>query len=117
MTPSQRHSNLLLICLTWALVGLPVTVLLWLVTGKTEAAILGALGPLSVLLFKPGENLPGKLFVALLGALPVLLCALWVRHMWSGLDTWARVLWVAGLSAIWHGLSVGFLAVVLAGAN
>ena len=117
MTPPRRHSNLLLIGLPWVLISVPVMVLMWLVTGKAEAAILGALGPLSVLVFKPGENLPGKIVVALLGAMPVVLGALWLGQKWSGLRTWARVLWVAGLSAIWHGLSVAFLLIVLAGAN
>ena len=102
--------------LIWLAAAGAVTAPLWLSMGVPGLGM-GLLGPLGLLLFKPGENLSGKLVVATLAALPVGVAVAVAMRTWNRMSASAQILSVIGLSVLWHAPGVVLWVVILGGLN
>ena len=105
MTPPSR-GTLLPAILVWIVTAVVVTTPLWLILGVAGLG-LGAVGPFGVLLFKPGDQVAGKILMATLLLVPTLVGAAMVARRWSRLGIKGRLLSVMTLSILWHGTSTG----------
>ena len=102
--------------MTWLITGIVATAPLWLVLGFT-GLLLGLLGPFAILLFKPGENVLGKLALAILVASPTAIGLSLLVWKWSQLSAKWRVLSIIGLSALWHAPGALLWLMILTGLN
>lgn len=100
----------------WVLTGVAVLAPLWLEAGASWLAI-GALGPLGVLAFKPGEPSTNKLIFAILVSSPTIAGFAVVMWRWTSMKWWVRPLAVMGLSFVWHAIGLGLWLMVIGGLN
>ncbi|MEM7249068.1 MAG: hypothetical protein AAF533_27355 [Acidobacteriota bacterium] len=79
--------------------------------------LLTATGPLGLLLYKPGENLGGKLTLALV-IIVVVGSALSFALRFVGREhAWRRRFVVGGVALAWHGLGLALALVLASGMN
>jgi len=116
LTEDLRKKDLLLVLLIWSTTGIVVTTPLWMVLGA-RGLLLGWLGPFGVLLFKPGDQVLGKLGVATLIASPTAVGVVVAIWKWSKMTTRRRVLSTIGLSALGHGPGAALWWMLLEGLN
>jgi hypothetical protein len=100
----------------WVLTGVAVLAPLWLVAGALWLAI-GALGPLGVLAFKPGEQSTTKLIFAILISSPTVVGLAFVMWKWTSMRRWVRPLAVMGVSFVWHAIGLGLWLMIVGGLN
>ena len=93
-----------------------MTVPLWLVA-KPALMLLGLLGPLGLLAYKPGENLVGKLVLVVLAAAPCGAVLLVLRRRAERLGERSRLMGIALASALWHLPAVALWIVIVSGLN
>lgn len=116
MTKTPLKKEILRVFLIWLATGIAVTAPLWLALGAS-GLLLGGLGPFGILLFKPGDQVLGKLLVATLASLPTAVGVAVVTSKWSKLSSRSRVLLTIGLSALWHGPGALLWRLILGGLN
>jgi len=102
--------------LIWLATAIVVTAPLWLTLGAS-GLLFGGLGPFGILLFKPGDQVLGKLLVATLASLPTAVGVAVAWRRWSKLSSRSRVLLTIGLSALWHGPGALLWLTILRGLN
>lgn len=100
----------------WLVAGVLLTAPMWTALGARGLA-LGLLGPLGMLLFKPGEQLSSKLVLVLLLSSPTIAGLSVVMWKWSSLGVKGRYLCIVGLSLVWHAIGAGLWLFLLSGFN
>jgi hypothetical protein len=100
----------------WVLVGLLITSPLWLGLGGEWLAI-GAMGPLGLMAYKPGQLTVEKLTLVGILSLPTVIGLAVLMWKWTSLNRLVRPLAVAGLSLVWHGVSLVLWMMIAGGLN
>lgn len=106
-------NDLILAILAWVPTGAVVSAPLWIAMGP-PGLLLGMLGPLAILFFKPGQQVAGKVLVAGMIAVPTMLALAVAIGRWRRMGTRGRVLSIMVASALWHGTATVILFLVLA---
>ncbi len=116
MSATRRRPRAPEVALLWLAAGIVVTAPLWLTLG-VPGLVLGLLGPPGMLVFKPGQGMPGKLALVAVVMLPVAAGVVAAARRWAGLDWKRRVSWVLGLSGAWHAPAAVLWLLIATGLN
>lgn len=106
-------NDVILALLVWVPTGAVVSAPLWITMGP-PGLLLGLMGPLAVLAFKPGQQIGGKVLVAAIIAVPTVVGVVVLGRRWRRLGTRGRILGVMVVSALWHGTGTAILFLILA---
>jgi hypothetical protein len=101
MSGDHRKIGVVMTAIIWLSIGSVITAPIWLST-HVYFLPLTWFGPLSILAFKPAENVLGKLFLAGLLSLPTLVGSGLIARSWSRWSSARRILAVLLLSILWH---------------
>ncbi len=101
MSGEHRKTRIAKIAFIWLSIGSIITAPIWLST-RVSFLPLTWFGPLTVMAFKPAENVLGKIFLAGLLSLPTLVGGGLIARRWSEWSSVRRILAVILLSILWH---------------